>query len=49
MCADNPEVDRVYVYTKETRMLTVPKYSPYVKEFYVKEALRVLDEEGTDP
>ncbi len=37
-----------YVYTKGTRILTVPKHSPYFKESFVKEALRVLDEEGTE-
>lgn len=36
-----------YVYTKEDRILTVPKHSPYVKAVYVEQALRVLDEEGT--
>ena len=38
-----------YVYTKGNRILTIPQHSPYVKETYVKEALRVLDEEGTEP
>lgn len=38
-----------YVYTKGTRILTVPKHSPYVKEPYVKAALRALDEEGNEP
>lgn len=38
-----------YVYTKGARILTVPKHSPYVKESYVKAALRILDEEGNEP
>jgi hypothetical protein len=38
-----------YVYIKGPRILTVPKHSPYVKESYVKAALRVLDEEGNEP
>ncbi|PSR21880.1 MAG: toxin HicA [Sulfobacillus thermosulfidooxidans] len=36
-----------YVYTKGHRVLTVPKHSPYVKECYVREALKILDEEDT--
>jgi predicted RNA binding protein YcfA (HicA-like mRNA interferase family) len=38
-----------YVYTKGNRLLTIPKHSPYVKERYVKEALKVLDEEAVEP
>ncbi|WP_053958061.1 type II toxin-antitoxin system HicA family toxin [Sulfobacillus thermosulfidooxidans] len=33
------------VYIKGHRLLTVPKHSPYVKERYVKEALKILHEE----
>ncbi|MCY0877340.1 MAG: type II toxin-antitoxin system HicA family toxin [Firmicutes bacterium] len=37
-----------YVYIKGNRILTVPKHSPYVKAVYVKQALKVLDEEGPE-